>query len=57
MLEGAITEPSSLWGQGATAKLLSLVVVHRIDVWAEEEGLRVLGQAGFRHGLGGGGEH
>ena len=34
------------------AKLYSLVLLHRLDTWAERNGHRAEGQAGFRHGRG-----
>ena len=36
----------------AMAKLFSLVMLRRMDAWAEDEGMRAAGQAGFRHGRG-----
>lgn len=35
------------------SKLYSLVILNRMDKWAENGGLRAAGQAGFRHGRGG----
>jgi hypothetical protein len=36
----------------ALSKLYSMVLLQRLDVWAEANGLRARGQAGFRHGRG-----
>jgi hypothetical protein len=36
----------------ALAKLYSMVMLQRLDTWAEHGGLRAKGQAGFRHGRG-----
>ena len=37
---------------GALSKLYSMVMLSRMDVWAEEHGMRARGQAGFRSGRG-----
>ena len=36
----------------AIGKIYSMLLLKRLDVWAEEGGLRAAGQAGFRHGRG-----
>jgi len=36
----------------AIAKLYSMVLMHRLDSWAEKEGVRAAGQSGFRQGRG-----
>ena len=36
----------------STAKLFSITLLRRIDLWAEQQSRRASGQAGFRHGRG-----
>lgn len=37
---------------GALSKLFSMVMLHRLDTWAEHNNLRAAGQSGFRQGRG-----
>jgi hypothetical protein len=36
----------------ALSKLYSMILLQRLDAWAEKNGMRARGQAGFRHGRG-----